>query len=410
MRMDDFVAEIVTDPSNPPQLAVLEGFIGTAGQAEDIRLYFDESLSSYIDIPSGDVRYSIELPANISALGGSKLWVDQNSRIFGPPEVQEAAEATETKLRPDLPKTLMLRTCRPGFCEPPTFLNPCRTTTFFCPPHTARVRCRTFEMPCRTVNLACPTNIAARCPIDLQDKLDPGVTNACDAERGAFNERVERPRRSIDLPCKSSDIPCRTPDYPCRTENCRTTWCDALMGAEARPIRSEDLACRTVDLPCPKNANAADFAPQANVQGPGILPTEWCKTWNRTCEIPCNQPTDWGRTCQFPRTCDCPIPTNSERTCVVCPQPTETGRTCFCPQPTIRERTCAACDFNLQGGLGRSARLCTDAGRSCSFCVTDGGWPRSCAVCPTDVGPRCNRGDFGPGDFEDPFGFDPFGR
>jgi hypothetical protein len=48
----DFVARIVKDPANPPQVRVLVGFLGAAADDAQTRVYLAADFSPYVDIPT----------------------------------------------------------------------------------------------------------------------------------------------------------------------------------------------------------------------------------------------------------------------------------------------------------------------------------------------------------------------
>lgn len=82
LKLDDFVSKIVTDPANPVGHTVLRGFIGASTDKDHVRVYADESLNSFIDIPQRAIVYTKEL--SNSPLGGSTIWVKAGTEyVFG---------------------------------------------------------------------------------------------------------------------------------------------------------------------------------------------------------------------------------------------------------------------------------------------------------------------------------------
>jgi len=80
-RRDDFVAKIVKDPKQPPQAIVLTGFLGDSSEAGHTRLYFDQTLSRYVDLPDTGILHAEPLPKEHSPLGGHTVWVDRNAEL-----------------------------------------------------------------------------------------------------------------------------------------------------------------------------------------------------------------------------------------------------------------------------------------------------------------------------------------
>jgi hypothetical protein len=92
---DDFVGKVVKDPANPPNAAVVQGYVGRSDADDHIRVYADPSLQSYVDIPADAVLHSERLPAEQSPLGGSVVWVDANAPLRQPAPTPPAATAAD---------------------------------------------------------------------------------------------------------------------------------------------------------------------------------------------------------------------------------------------------------------------------------------------------------------------------
>jgi len=90
-KFDDFISKIVPDPANPVGHTLLRGFIGASTDKDHVRVYADESLNSFIDIPQRAIVYTKEL--SNSPLGGSSIWVKSGTEyVFG-----RASSARKTK-------------------------------------------------------------------------------------------------------------------------------------------------------------------------------------------------------------------------------------------------------------------------------------------------------------------------
>ena len=82
LRLDDFVGRIVQDPNEPPSVTLLSGYLGASSEEGHVRLYFDEELSRYVEIPKEAIRHARELSPAESPLGGSLLWIDRDAEVM----------------------------------------------------------------------------------------------------------------------------------------------------------------------------------------------------------------------------------------------------------------------------------------------------------------------------------------
>ncbi|MGA7341849.1 MAG: hypothetical protein WBX18_14695 [Terracidiphilus sp.] len=81
LRLDEFTAKVVPDPKNPGKALCLTGFLGAASEPDQTRIYWDPSLTSYVDVANADILHSEPLPAAQSPLGGSILWVSSSAEV-----------------------------------------------------------------------------------------------------------------------------------------------------------------------------------------------------------------------------------------------------------------------------------------------------------------------------------------
>src|SRR5688500_1117864 len=71
------VEKLVHDVAEPPRLALLAGFAGESSLPGYRRLYLDDELRMWIELPGKAVRYSDFLPPSTAAPWGvSVLWVE----------------------------------------------------------------------------------------------------------------------------------------------------------------------------------------------------------------------------------------------------------------------------------------------------------------------------------------------
>jgi hypothetical protein len=94
VRLDDFVGRIVQDPSQPPELLLLSGYLGASSEEGHVRLYLDEELSRYVELPEKAIRHTQELPPEQSPLGGSLVWLDRGAEVLHGSASEERRKAT----------------------------------------------------------------------------------------------------------------------------------------------------------------------------------------------------------------------------------------------------------------------------------------------------------------------------
>lgn len=71
------VKDLVGDPGTPPTIVRLTGYAGPGLTDDVVRLYLDEEVRTWVDIPRKAVRHSELRPAdNSGSHGVSVLWVD----------------------------------------------------------------------------------------------------------------------------------------------------------------------------------------------------------------------------------------------------------------------------------------------------------------------------------------------
>ncbi len=95
IRYDEFVSAVRPDPYANENLKVLEGFVGKSTMEGHCRLYLDESLNNFIEIPEDDIVFAVEAEKNESALGGSRLWVKENTLFtYGDPKLRNRPQSS----------------------------------------------------------------------------------------------------------------------------------------------------------------------------------------------------------------------------------------------------------------------------------------------------------------------------
>lgn len=212
LRFDDFVGRIVQDPKAPPSVTLLSGYLGSSSEEGHVRLYLDEELCRYVEIPEKAIRHTQELPPEQSPLGGSLVWIDRDAEVLHGAAGSERRKATflEGQIAQDYiggggggyDQSIVTRTadCGGGFggggsilptdmgpgcgqsqcgpCIPPTEQVYCRTLTgIACTRFGPGCRRTVFEPSCTSFGPNCRTVLVNQCqsvytPCFTQNKYD----------------------------------------------------------------------------------------------------------------------------------------------------------------------------------------------------------------------------------------------
>jgi hypothetical protein len=74
------VRVLIEDPAQPPDLVVLNGFIGESEGTGQVRLYLNPSMNAWVDIPGKYVVLFDRLPAGPGAPWGEDvLWISRRN-------------------------------------------------------------------------------------------------------------------------------------------------------------------------------------------------------------------------------------------------------------------------------------------------------------------------------------------
>ena len=210
VRYDDFVGRIVQDPNEPPNVMLLSGYLGSSSEEGHVRLYLDEELCRYVELPEKAIRHTQELPPEQSPLGGSLVWIDRDAEVLHGAAGSERRKATflEGQIAQDYiggaggigtsggggydvaggGHTTQTRECigifptetgpdcgtsQFGICVQPTVLTICRTLTgIFCTRFGPSCRRTIFEPACTAFGPNCRTVLIQQC----QSIYNPCVT------------------------------------------------------------------------------------------------------------------------------------------------------------------------------------------------------------------------------------------
>jgi hypothetical protein len=92
---DDWVGAVRSDPKNTDQLTVLQGYLGASSETGHIRIYTDESLNSFVEVPEDAIVYAMKMTTAESLLGGSKVWLRADTVItYGDPKSANRPRST----------------------------------------------------------------------------------------------------------------------------------------------------------------------------------------------------------------------------------------------------------------------------------------------------------------------------
>lgn len=278
LRYDEFVGRIVQDPNAPPSVTLLSGYLGSASEEGHVRVYLDEELCRYVEIPEKAIRHTQELSPEQSPLGGSLIWIDRDAEVLhgaagserrkatflegqiaqdymgggfdhlsggtttqtrecvAPPPTSVGPSCGPSQLRPCIPQTLLpgCRTRTGIFC---TRLGPgCGLTSFDPVCTVAGQHCQTaFPHQCQSVFSPCVTQNQSYCvasgffgcnPIDFTIYEQPGVQQQFGQQLafagGGFGGGGFDPNGGVfqtGFNCPSVFDNCATRDSFCQTQN-----------------------------------------------------------------------------------------------------------------------------------------------------------------------------------------------
>jgi hypothetical protein len=173
VTMDEFVARVVPDPKVQKPLQILSGFIGASPAAGHIRVYADEALNRFVDVPEAAIVHAQSRPLASFPLGGSWLWIERpeerllEGAIYSDYRENHATDGVFAVVSRQDPCTFPCHTTDPGN-QQGCRTNPC--TTYECPtkgdcPSVLHLLCVSSECPsahnCESQD--CPTKNAQEC-------------------------------------------------------------------------------------------------------------------------------------------------------------------------------------------------------------------------------------------------------
>ena len=320
-RMDDFVSKIVTDPKNPPNTLLLKGFIGASSEAGHIRLYLDNELSDYVEIPEAAILYSQEIAKEKSPIGGSYIWIQRDATVIHGPAVTDRPKASflEGRIMPVYPAAAPIppQTVVGPACG--TIIDGCTDAGPKCPTTTGK----TCPDPCTSSGLLC-TQSGPNCPVTHQGTTCP----ASSCTQSGPNCPTPACPTTPGVTCSGPNCP-TTPDTTCCGPQCPTFPANTCAGPRCQTVSPKVTCtpgCTQSGPNCPTTPGHFTCpAPICTQSGPN------CPTFpgNSTCPAPICTRT--GPNCQTVATPTCVGPHCQTINDPACPFPTEAGRTCVAP-------------------------------------------------------------------------------
>ena len=93
LRQDEVIARLMPDPSTPPDVTAMVGFLGKSTRRKFWRLYQTLDLKDYVEIAEDDIVQSQSLKSEQQPLGGTVLWVKSGARLQSSRSGSNVAEA-----------------------------------------------------------------------------------------------------------------------------------------------------------------------------------------------------------------------------------------------------------------------------------------------------------------------------
>ncbi|HVR41701.1 MAG TPA: hypothetical protein VMU84_21570 [Thermoanaerobaculia bacterium] len=319
-----FVQAVAGDGTSPPDVRVLTGWLGASGDDGYARLYLDQELSTYVDIPRDAILYSEDIPDSRPA-GARNVWVRRDAELKeGGSAITRAAKFLFGQVQQDflggggggtgnvgapaggvaqqIPKTRLCLTFTPG-CEHTGITGNCQSNLIPCITQTTigpRCHWRSIIDDCPSSLRPCATSSDHGCPCPTIAVTCPTPVKVCPSQTGPQ--------------CSDTRIPCSAIDAcPSALRSCNTAGNDfCIPQTEVGPrCLATGVNCLTVGA-CPSAVDGC-----ASSLGCTIDTTIFQQTVNQ-------QFDQFGAARLSPVTSICPVQVTT-----FCP------RTAVCPRPTL---------------------------------------------------------------------------
>jgi len=94
-EFDNFISDVRPNASQVEKLSMINGYIGESSLDEHFRVYFDDELNNFIEIPNDSVLKCEKRPKESFPLGGSYIWVKSDSIFtYGNPQHYNRPKST----------------------------------------------------------------------------------------------------------------------------------------------------------------------------------------------------------------------------------------------------------------------------------------------------------------------------
>ncbi len=156
IKRDDFIKSVRPDVKSTEALMMLQGYIGDSDLAGHVRVYFDPSLSDFIELPEQDILYSDPVKTEEDPLGGSRLWV-RKTTVFTTGDPNQVNRIKSSFLEGDLMTAFGSSGAAQAFSPQDAGGLGYHTQNPTCP-SVGNTACITNNHPCPSVGI-CPTSL-----------------------------------------------------------------------------------------------------------------------------------------------------------------------------------------------------------------------------------------------------------
>jgi len=183
---------LVPDPKNPPDLTLLQGWLGASSEDRHRRLYLDPELTNSLEIPEDAIVHTQDIPRDTNPLGGDWVWVKADAVVKEGPGIERLyARFLRGQIQQDYYAGTggggaaaagggMVGGPNPAAAFQPirTYIN-CPSRLVLCRPSVVTI-CASLPGLCRTIGIACYPSAAIPCPT----RICPSAVDACPSAPG----------------------------------------------------------------------------------------------------------------------------------------------------------------------------------------------------------------------------------
>jgi hypothetical protein len=280
---NDFIKKIVKDPSAPPDVLMLTGFLGDSSEEGHTRLYFDTQLSTFVEIPNDAILHVHDLPKDQSPLGEKYVWIQRDAMLV---HGKVGPERMRAKFLEGPIAQAFAGAAAGGTAVLPTIFQSCPgPATLACPSLACPTQANCPSVACPTLaacpSLICPTQVAcptqANCPSVACPTLAACPSLICPTQ-------VACPTQA-NCPSVACPTLAACPSLACPTLACPTLGgcptfggCPSVACGPQQPGYQQQMLYSGY----PEAAQAAAY--QAGIGGAvsHVYPTVFCTIWCQT--------------------------------------------------------------------------------------------------------------------------------